>query len=268
MRLLTIIGLLALTVGAALTWGGRAHSAYLQRVREADRAFASRNMDDAITRYEATYRELTERPLLLAATRWLRTDSPDRLMLQLGNTRFRQAEALLVRYGRARRDPEIAERPSLDAVHQHFAEARRAYDRVTQADPVLHSKARFNAAHTSAMEFLMSLWVERTKSQTALRGELVRLIRNAAGVVDYVNAQRVPLSREERMQPVMLLEAFTQFAQETKKVEVTEQGKKLGEFLKVSPPQTTEVERRLVEKFLLDREEPVTAGEGELGGLH
>jgi hypothetical protein len=118
------------------------------------------------------------------------------------------------------------------------------------------------------MEFLMDLWLERTKSDTALRAELVRLIRNAAGVLDHVNAQRVPLAREERMRLVMLLETFTQFAQEAKRVEVKERGKKLGEFLKVSPPQTTEMERRLVEKFLLDREEPVEAGEGELGGLH
>jgi hypothetical protein len=267
-RLFIAVGLGLVVAGALAAWAGRAHLAYRERVRAADRAFAAGDLEDAIAGYESAHRELIRHPVVRYVTRWLRTDSPDRLLLQIGNARFRQAEILLIRYGRARRDPRITERPALDAVRQRFAEARRAWDRVTPAEDVLFAKARFNAVHAGAMEFLVDLWLERTKSDTALRGELVRLIRGAAAVLDHVNARQVPLTRDERMRPVMLLETFTQFAREARRVEVEERGKKLGEFLKVSPPQTTEMERRLVERFLLDREEPVEAGEGELGGLH
>lgn len=268
-RISAIIGVLLLATGTALGWAERTRATYVRHVREADRALARGDLEDALRRYQAAQAEYARRALWLRRLPWRRGDDADRLLLQLGNVRYRQAEALLTQYGRARRDPEIAERPSIESVHQRFAEARQQYELVSQADPVLYSKAQFNATHAAAMEFLVDVWAERAKSQTALRGDLVRLIRRVSGVLDYINAQHVPLPREDRMQPLLLLERLTQFSQGPKKVDDgADASKKLGDFLRLSPPQVTDAERRLIEKFLTNREEPVQAGEGEEGGVH
>lgn len=268
-RVWAVATIAALLAGALLLGAERARATYLVHVREADAAFARGDLERAAQRYQAAQREYARRAWLLRDFPWRRGAEADRLLLQLGNVRYREAEALLSRYGRARRDPEVAERPSVEAIHQRFAEARRQYEQVSQADPALYSKAQFNAAHAAAMDFLVDLWADRAKSPAALRGDLVRLIRRTAAVLDHINARRVPLIREDRMPPALLLERLTQFSQEPKRAdERPDASPKLGDFLRVSPPQPTDAERRLLEKFLLEREEPVQAGEGEEGGLH
>jgi hypothetical protein len=259
----------ALVAGALLLATERGRATYLGHVGDADAAFARGDLEPAARRYEAAQREYGRRAWLLRELPWRRGLEPDRLLLQLGNVRYRQAEALLAKYGRARRDPEVAERPSVEAIHRRFAEARRRYEQVSPTDPALYGRAQFNAAHAAAMEFLVDLWSDRAKSVSALRGDLVRLIRRTAAVVDHANAQRLPLPREDRMAPTLLLERLTQFSQEPKRPDDRPDGApKLGDFLRVSPPRVSDAERRLLEKFLLEREEPVQAGEGEEGGLH
>ncbi len=268
-RTLGIIGVLLLLLGAVLVWAGRTQAAFLRQVRDADQAFARADLAQALRGYEAAQAQHARGSLWLRPLPWRRGQDADRLVLQHGNVRYRQAEALLATYGRARRDPEVRERPSIESIRQRFGEARQQYEKVSQADPVLYAKAQFNAAHASAMEFLIDVWVERAKSQSALRGDLVRLIRRVASVIDYVNARHLAMARADRMQPLLLLERLTQFSAEAKKVDDrADAGKKLGDFLKVSPPDVTAAERKLVEKFLLEREEPVQAGEGEEGGVH
>lgn len=264
-----VLGALLLLLGAALGWAARTQARYVGHIREADQAFASGDFEQALRRYQAAQAEYTRGALWLRRPPWRRGGEPDRLLLQLGNARYRRAESLLTRYVRARRDPEIAERPSLESVHEQFAEARRLYEQVPRIDPVTYSKAQFNAAHAAAMDFLLDIWDDKPKSQAALRGDLVRLIRRVSGVLDYVNAEHVALSREDRMRPVLLLERLTQFSQEPKRFDDRAEGsKKLGDYLRVAPPRMTDAERKLLEKFLLNREDPVQPGAGRQGGVH
>ena len=201
-----VSGLLGL--GGALLYGlERTARAYYDVLQQADTYYHAAQYQEAITVYERA---------LARASAWIlgSVGSPDYVSLRLANSHYRLAEAEMLRYQKAAREPRSTPRPSLETVQRLLTVAGKAYEAVPHTVPHIAQAAQVNAVRVAAWQLILTAFDEQTPGRRSLRQQALHTIQRAAQAVDYSHAHQASLSRQDHMTAMLLLETLTAFSQE------------------------------------------------------
>ena len=283
-RRLLFTGVMLLLCGGivySLHCSGRADALLLQHAQS---LYQSQRYADAITAYEHVLQRSTAPSVRLNAWLFGPRISPDRVRLQIANSHYRQAEAVLHRYQESRRDPRVASRPALASVQHAFAAATQAYDRVSQRDPHADVAAQTNAARAEAWQLLITATYDPTPGRRSLSQRTAHAIERAEKAVETAHQHRAKLQRQDWMTAVLLLETLTAFSQRPQPPSVSpdieDQGQRvtLGDLLLRDSAELDDAERQRFEDFFFalplqannpwPTPDPDAAGSGRQPDLH
>jgi hypothetical protein len=132
----------------------------------------------------------------------------------LANSHYRLAEAEMVRYQKAAREPRSTSRPTLETVQRLLTAAGKAYEAVPHTAPHIAQAAQVNAVRVAAWQLILTAFDEQTPGGRSLRQQALLTVQRAAQAVDYSHAHQAFLSRQSHMTAMLLLETLTAFSQE------------------------------------------------------
>jgi hypothetical protein len=195
---------------------GLEHTArgYYGILQQADTYYHAAQYQEAIAAYERAMVHAST-PTVRAST-WLLggAGSPAHVALWLANSHYRLAEAEMVQYQKATREPRSTPRPTLETVQRLLTAAGTAYAAVPHTAPHIAQAAQVNAVRVATWQLILTAFDEQTPGRRSLRQQALLTVQRAAQAVDYSHAHQASLSRQSHMTAMLLLEALTAFSQE------------------------------------------------------
>jgi hypothetical protein len=208
-----VSGVLGLS-GALLYGLERTARDYYDVLQQADTYYHAAQYQEAITVYERALAQASAPAVRASAWILGSVGSPDYVSLRLANSHYRLAEAEMLRYQKAAREPRSPPRPTLETVQRLLTVAGKAYEAVPHTVPHIAQAAQVNAVRVAAWQLILTAFDEQTPGRRSLRQQALHTVQRAAQAVDYSLAHQASLSRQDHMTAMLLLETLTALSQE------------------------------------------------------